>query len=150
MSSEESLDNCFIGSQLSQSCHSFVYSRKAGIKQVSSLDASQIKLISLRTGLDNIKDKTICFHHEQTTLFKYSHLQKKCCDPFLKHKKAVKAGLREVSLEASADFQSLGISVIPGHKMCPTCHAELSRRLQDFDEEPEEMEMQEACKVMQN
>ena len=145
MSSEESLDNCFIGSQLSQSCHSFVYSRKAGMKQVSSLDANQIKLISLRTGLDNIEDKTVCFHHEQTTLFKYSHLQKKCCDPFLKHKKAVKAGLREVSLEASADFQSLGISIIPGHKMCPTCHAELSRRLKDFDEEPDEMEMQEAC-----
>ena len=28
--------------------------------------------------------------------------------------------------------------------MCPTSHAELPRRLKDFDEEPDEMEMQEA------
>ena len=139
MSSEESGSTCFIGSQLSQSCHSFLYTRKAGIKRTSSLDTNQIKLIALRTGLDNIEDKTICFHHEQTVLSKYSHSQKKCSDPFSKHKKAVKAGLREITLDAWADFQSFSVSVIPGQKMCPTCQTELSRKLKYFDKESGEI-----------
>ena len=144
MSSEESLDSCFIGTKLAQSCHMFVYTRKAGLKQVSSLDARQIKLISLRTGLDSLIDKTICLHHEQTVLSKYSHSHRKCCNPFSKHMKKVKTGLREITLEVWSDFQKLSISIIPGHRMCPTCHTELSRRLKSFDEETDEAGMTDA------
>ena len=35
---------------------------------------------------------------------------------------------------------------IPGQKMCPTCHTELSRLLKDFYDELEETRMSGACK----
>ena len=144
MSSEESLDSCFIGIKLVQSCHLFAYTRKAGLKQVSALDARQIRLISLRTGLDSLIDKTISLHHEQTVISKYNHSHRKCCNPFSKHMKKVETGLREITLEVWSDFPKLSISVIPGHKMCPTCDTELSRRLKSFDEETEEAGMPDA------
>ena len=144
MSSEESLDSCFIGTKLMQSCHLFVSTRKAGLKQVSSLDARQIKLISLRTGLDSLIDKIICLYHEQTMLVKYSHSHRKCCNPFSKHMKNVKTDLQEIALEVWADLQKLSISVIPGHKMCPTCRTELSRRLKSFNKETEEAGLPDA------
>ena len=125
MSSEESLDSCFIGTKVMQSCHWFVYTRKAGLKQGSSVDARQIKLISLRTGLDSVIDKIIYLHHEQTLLLKFSHSHRKCCNPFSKHMKKVKTDLQEIALEVWAGLQKLSISVIPGHKMCPTCRTEL-------------------------
>ena len=75
----------------------------------------------------------------------FSNWQKNYCDPFSKHKKAVEAGLQEVTLEAWAACQSLSLSDIPGQKMCPTCHTELSRLLKDFDEELEETRMSGAC-----
>ena len=96
---EESIDNCFIGSKLVQSCHLFVYTRKTGLKPVSSLTARQIKLISLRIGLDSLVDKTICFHHEQTVLSRYRYSQRKCCNTFSKHMKKVKTVLWEITFE---------------------------------------------------
>ena len=105
-------------------------------------------MISLRTRLDSVASKTICFHHEQKIFCKFSNWQNKFCDPFSKHKNAVKAGLQEITLEAWAACQGsyISLSDIQGQKMCPTCHTELSRLVKDFHDELEEIRMAGACK----
>ena len=102
---------------------------------VDSLEDGEIKILSLRTWIVDLTDKTICFHHKQTYLARYSHFQKKCCDPFAKHKKPLKSGLREITLDASTDAQLLGISLVPGQKLCPTCHTELTKQTKDHCEQ---------------
>ena len=102
---------------------------------VDSLEDGEIKILSLRTWIVDLTDKTICFHHKQTYLARYSHFQKKCCDPFAKHKKRLKSGLREITLDASTDAQLLGISLVPGQKLCPTCRTELTKQTKDHCEQ---------------
>ena len=54
-----------------------------------------------------------------TYLLKYYSQCKKCCDPFAKHKKPVKAGLVSISLlQANRWVLGCGKSIIPGHKIC--------------------------------
>ena len=54
--------------------------------------------------------------------------------------------MQEITLEAWAACQGLSLSDIPGQKMCPTCHTELSRLVKDFHDELEETRMAGACK----
>ena len=46
-----------------------------------------------------------CQAHEENLISKYSHLQNKCCDPFKKHKKAVRSSLKMISLEVAKRFR---------------------------------------------
>ena len=70
---------------------------------------------------------TVCYHHEQKYLSRYSNLQKKCCDPLKIHKKKIpKSSLREISLEAAKIFKNSKIDVIPGQKLCPSCRVKFN------------------------
>ena len=129
MSVSKFLEKCSIGSHLQEECHSRFYTRSVGTKTSNSLTKEQAELISLRTGLEIGPEFTICHHHEQTILTQYGAFQKKCCDPFQKHKNPVKGSLREVSIASSKSYHKINIFVVPGQKLCPTCRREMSERL---------------------
>ena len=48
-------------------------------------DQNEIRLLKLRSQLDKASIKTICCHHEQELLKKFSKIQRKCCDPLKIH-----------------------------------------------------------------
>jgi hypothetical protein len=57
--------------------------RIQGIKKLSDLGDCDASLILRRSGYVALSvDATVCSHHEQLFLHKYSFLQKTCCDPY--------------------------------------------------------------------
>ena len=93
-----------------------------------------MEVLSMRAGIDQSPDLVLCHHHEQTMLQQHSTLQRSCCDPFPKHKKAAKGSLRDVTLEASKEYRMYNMVLIPGKKLCPTCRGEFSKRMKDHEE----------------
>lgn len=70
----------------------------------------------------NSNETKISLHHEQLygRVFE-RRVSDKCCDIFVKHKKKAK-GERTVSLEMARKLKETGINVLPGWKICKTCH----------------------------
>ena len=63
------------------------YSGTIGVKYLESFERSELELIFWRSGLTILNiNATICYHHEQTVLKRFSSMQKTCFDPFKAHK----------------------------------------------------------------
>jgi hypothetical protein len=88
----------------------------------------EIELLTLRSGLNEKDIKTICAHHDQELLAKFSTLRKKCCDPFNRHpgKSRTKA-VRVVSLDTYKKLVNPPNSIKPGEKVCCDCLIKLSK-----------------------
>ena len=85
------LEECTIGSDLPvETCHKTIYDKEVGLIPVDKLDEVETKLVCYRTGIDEHKIKSICYHHKQTLLVKYELYQRRCCDPFKNHSKPIK------------------------------------------------------------
>ena len=85
------MSSCSVGLYMNSECHKTTYSRTVGVKNVESFERNEIELIFWRSGLTMLNtNATICQHHEQTVLRRFTSLQKYCFDPFKTHKKAAK------------------------------------------------------------
>ena len=83
---------CSVGLYMNSECSKLTYSRTVGVKYLESFERDELELIFWRSGLTILNiNATICCHHEQTVLRRFSSMQKTCFDPFKTHKKAVKA-----------------------------------------------------------
>ena len=138
MSLSKNLVKCSVGQYLEEECHSTTHTRSTGFKRVDSLSLELVDLFTRRTGIQCSPELAICNHHEQAVLVKYSSLQRKCCDPFLRHKNPVRGSLREISLETASEFEQLNISVVPGRKICPSCRRDLSKEIEKLKNAPED------------
>ena len=134
MSSNDKLERCFIGKNLEEKCHPLSYTKVAGLKPLELLNDEEKDLVSVRSGAVPGKGMTICFHHEQTLLKQFTSLQRSCCDPFIRHKKAVKGCLREITQALAKELQQVNVEVVPGWKLCPTCRREVSKKLANVNE----------------
>ena len=83
----------------------------------------------------------ICKHHHKQIFVDFPNNQKACKSPFEpKHKKAVKNGLKLVSLyDAQQAFHCLDVSLKPGEKLCVNCRIKLYNAIeektqQEFDD----------------
>ena len=124
MSSTSHLKSCsfaFFGK-----CFAITYTKVQRIRNVTS---DEIELLSLRSKLSSTDIRDICSHHEQVYLHKYSALQKKCCNAFDLHKdkKPRKKSLREITIECRASALEVGISLVPGEKLCSLCRTHLHK-----------------------
>ena len=82
---------CSVGLYMNSECNKLPYSRIVGVKYLESFERDELELIFWRSGLTILNiNATICHHHEQTVLRRFSSMQKTCFDPFKAHKKAVK------------------------------------------------------------
>lgn len=116
------MDKCSIGLLNLTECHKTTYVSKRGLCNVSDLTEEELKLIKIRSELDAKEMVNICFHHKSLFLTKYEFLQKVCCDPYEKHKKPIKNGLRVVNFQQSEICVSKGLKVKPGEKLCINCN----------------------------
>ena len=82
---------CSVGKLLKEACHKLSYTRgKTGLKTVNEYSDDDKELIIWRSGLLEDPTNNICFHHEQTILYRYEHFKKKCCNPHQVHKVEVR------------------------------------------------------------
>ena len=89
MSMELTLNSCSIGKSLNESCHATKFTRKRGLKALSELDADEKDLLEIRCNILLTSEDTICFHHEQMYIHKYSNWQLTCRDPSQKQEKNI-------------------------------------------------------------
>ena len=76
------------GLYMNSECNKLTYNRTVGVKYLESFERDELELIFWRSGLTILNiNVTICHHHEQTVLRRFSSMQKTCFDPF----KAVKS-----------------------------------------------------------
>ena len=82
MSSENDI-SCSFGQNLNEKCQD---SNRILLSKFQKID---VELLMVRSGVIDVKDATLCDFHKENLLKRYSLNQKKCCNPFNLHKKAI-------------------------------------------------------------
>jgi len=118
------LEQCMIGSHLSDPCHKYSFSKTAGIINLSELTLHEKDLLFLRCDFKETTTTgamTVCLHHQAMFLKRYEYLQKNCCDPYSKHSKPSK-GRSVLDIASAAKLTTrTGKNIKPGQKLCPRC-----------------------------
>jgi hypothetical protein len=115
-------------------CFLETYTKEKKVRVVSGED---IELLSLRSKLAPADIYDVCSHHEKVYLHKYSALQRRCCNAFAQHEKSRKKALREITTELRANALRVGVSLVPGDKLCALCRTHLQKLLAlQVSEEP--------------
>ena len=93
------------------------------VQTLRGVSADEIELLSLRSKLSPTTIHDICSHHEQLLVVKFSGLQRKCCNAFEQHKtsKPRTKSLRTITQELRMNALKVGISLVPGEKLCSPC-----------------------------
>ncbi|XP_071950770.1 ARL14 effector protein-like [Antedon mediterranea] len=113
----ENLNPCSIGLALNEDCHlNTIFRGSHALINATDLSKEKKVLLEWRTAVEFADDNTICNHHEKKYISYYERLQRQCCDPFKRHKKAITKSLRVIE-ENDAKL----LNVKPGQKLCPTC-----------------------------
>lgn len=108
-------------------CHQLLYTRKTLVRNVRP---DEKDLLECRSKVPKYKIKTICMHHEQVLLRKFSAKRTKCCNPFESHKKPRTKSLRLVTQELYEKMHRPPDIIIPGEKLCLECVLKLTGKLQ--------------------
>ena len=114
------LDVCTIGLRLMKPCHLKTWTRKTGIESIGGFNPEEMRLLEWRTNLKLELDGTVCLHHKNDYLDKFSDKFSKCCDPFKKHKRSKLpiSNLHTIKLEEAEQFNMLSMDLVPGIKVC--------------------------------
>ena len=76
---------------MNSECNKLTYIRTVGVKYLQFFAKDELELIFWRPGLTKLNiNATIYHHHKQTTLKRFSSMEKTCFDPFKTSTKAVK------------------------------------------------------------
>ena len=79
------LQACSIGEFEDSLCHKTFHTRgRIGLIEASELPKEEVELLIWRTGIHKNLN-TICLHHHNQYLDKFSMLNPYCCDPFWHH-----------------------------------------------------------------
>ena len=100
-------------------CHQLTFCKKKGLRNV---EEDEKTVLGLRSNLSETDIQTVCYHHEQSLILKFSSRIKKCSDPFSLHSKgSVTKSLWIVTLDFYSKTTSLKGIIIPGEKLCISC-----------------------------
>ena len=110
------------------------------------MDDEEKLLLQIRTGIVTDEETaTLCLHHKQVYIHKYSFQQNACCDPKKRHKSQVrkKSSLKSLGIDDAAYVSAVtGASVKPGQKLCWNCFASIKKDgmegQSESDPEPED------------
>ena len=81
--------SCSVVLYMNSDCNKLTHSKTVVVKYLESFERDELELIFWRSSLTVLNiNATICHHHEQTVLRKFSSLQKTCFDSFKVHKKS--------------------------------------------------------------
>ncbi|XP_065640498.1 uncharacterized protein LOC136073071 [Hydra vulgaris] len=85
------------------------------------IDSNNRKLLEKGTNLKQEQITNICTHHHDMLVVRYEGNQKSCCNPFLSHQKVLRASLRVNTMYTLLEAEIIGLNLIRGKKLCPTC-----------------------------
>lgn len=121
-------EQCSVGKVIHTDCHKLSYTKQKNLINVTSLDQTEVSLISLRSGVSLEELNYVCEHHKISFSEKYELNQKVCMDPFQIHKKKVTKGLRVISLDFYLKINRIKncVKSIPGQKICDGCRKKVS------------------------
>lgn len=124
------LSKCSIGSLRNEACHLKTFTKQESFLEYNNLKATDKVILQRRLQIiDMQRVQNLCAHHAHKYLTYFSTLKKACCNPFGKHKKSVTSTtLREIDLETCEEIGKLGISLIPGEKVCIRCRIKLEEK----------------------
>lgn len=111
---------CSIGVQLNIKCE-IGKNATEGLTSIIDFDEEKKDLLYWRSGLSREDLQTVCSHHEKMFLTGFESSQRKCCDPFSRHKTAIRASLRIISINFALRLKCSGVNVKPGEKLCTLC-----------------------------
>jgi len=117
--------SCFVGELISEQCHKQHYKNEVpqDLIKMSDLPTEEQCLLKLRISNEITN---ICHYHRHKYIEKYNHIfGKKCCDPFRRHKRPIKNGLRKILIEHISKSKNVNIKLIPGKALCPTCASKI-------------------------
>ena len=116
---------CSIGIVTREECHKTTYGAvNKQLTLVSELGEEKQTVLKLRLGECDLR--SICKHHEIKYSVKYNHLFGNiCCDPLKVHKRTIKKGLREISLEHLKKEKNFPVALVPGKSLCPNCYTKI-------------------------
>ena len=82
---------CSIGSHLNMICHQSWLTKQKTVKNKEQFSEDKLFTLSQRVRLSIDQLSTVCAHHENEMLLSSAYFDqkanRKCCDPFNKHKK---------------------------------------------------------------
>lgn len=134
----ETLSKCSLGIFLNEDCHLNTFTKKKTLNYLKNFDKSEIEILSLRLPIieNNFLDtegKTICSHHHEKYLVRYSLSQKACVDPWKKHTSKVYLQVREINLELAKQSKPLCNNIlVPGKKICQNCKFDLVNKIKKY------------------
>lgn len=115
---------CSVGVCVNELCFKSVYGEfPKAIKSLEEYSEEDKLLFNLRIGSTVT---STCKYHEIKYLKKFYHLYGQyCSNPFNNHKKPVKKGLREITLDHFYKNRSSSVTLVPGRALCPTCYSKI-------------------------
>ena len=110
---------CSVGKACGEACSSVSNGNDKDFQYIQVLDTVVKEELVLRLGTELEGNPTICHRHKEKFILNYCSNNKKCCDPYKKHKKAARTSLKAVTLGLAKRTNGLNIHLIPGQKICP-------------------------------
>ena len=121
---------CSVGKACREACSSLSNGNDKDFQYIQELDTVVKEELVLRLGTELEGNPTICHRHKEKFILNYCSNNKKCCDPYKKHKKAVRTSLKAITLGLAKRTNGLNIHLIPGQKMCPGCRVTIFKGLE--------------------
>ena len=118
------MKNCSFASM--NSCHQDTYTK---LKELRAVDEEKKNILHLRTKVPVQDISMICHHHEQSLDIKFSHLIKRCADPFQQHKQSRTKSLRLITMDMYSKMECLQDKAVPGEKLCPSCLVQATKSI---------------------
>ncbi|XP_065681170.1 ARL14 effector protein-like [Hydra vulgaris] len=114
---DNKINCCFVN--IYGACYKQSYTQERNL--IEDIDSNDRKLLEKRTNLKQKQITNICTHHHDMLVIRYEGNQKSCCNPFLIHQKVCRASLRVITMHTVLEAETIGLNLIPGKKLCPTC-----------------------------
>jgi hypothetical protein len=116
---------CSKGIVTREECHKTTYGAvNEELTLLSELSEERQTVLKLRLGECGFS--SICNYNEIRYFVKYDHLFANiCCDLLKVHKRTIKKGLREISLEHLKKDKKFPVALVPGKSLCPTCYTKI-------------------------
>jgi len=145
-------EGCALGRLLNEHCHLTWFTKEKGYTEFQDYTDQDKELLILRSGIDathfHSQGVQVCHHHSKVFLSKYEFSQRKCCNPFSKHTKNIKTGLKPVNIEfvriVTEKCANLGLNIKPGQKLCVACRDRLNELIKHVKCEPADTAVRDA------
>ncbi len=120
------MKKCSFSGVVGGACHQVTYTK--GNRRMRVPSEEEKIVLSIRTTIPQERIETICCHHEELLMTKYSTMRRRCCDPLKSHPEVNRSkGLYTISWAFHNKVKSVAELAVPGEKLCPKCRIDCDK-----------------------